>query len=177
MNITALGDAAHTVPGTGGMVRRHQTKVGHEVGCGGKARRVANGRRQAGAGDRIQTAQRTQVLHQWEQRPGRDLRAQIAINTIPPLFTQTYRLNAFLQHDLLRWLSKILVGQPSSMRLGPSLPAVGIDPLVTEKKSTQLLTSGAHRPHRRQTATDTSLVTTNHGFAVYDNPSYGFLMG
>jgi hypothetical protein len=70
------------------------------------------------------------------------------------LFTQTDRLNTFLQHDLLRRLSKTLVGHPSSMRLGPSLPAVGIDPLVTEKKCTQLLTSGAHRPHRRQTDTD-----------------------
>src|SRR3984885_4074188 len=121
------------------MFRWHQADIGHEVGCRGKARRVTDRRRQAGAGDRIQTAQRTQVLHQWEQRPGRDLRAQIAINTIPPLFTQTYRLNAFLQHDLLRWLSKTLVGQPSSMRLGPSLPAAAIDPLVTEKKCTQLL--------------------------------------
>jgi hypothetical protein len=33
MNITALGDAAHTASGTGGMFRRHQTKLGHEVGC------------------------------------------------------------------------------------------------------------------------------------------------
>ena len=40
------------------------------------------------------------------------------------------------------------------MRFGPSLPAIGIDPLVTEKKCTQLLTGGAHRPYRRQTSTD-----------------------
>ena len=51
----------------------------------------------------------------------------------------------------LRWLSKTLVGQPSSMRVGPSLPAVAIDPLVTQQKCTQLLTSRAHRPYRRQT--------------------------
>src|SRR5271157_747512 len=119
MNITALGYGAHATLGAGGMFRWHQAEVGHEVGCRGEARRVANGRRQAGAGDRIQTAQRTQVLHQREQRPGRDLRAQKPINAIPPLFTQTHRLNTFLQHDLLRRLSKTLVGQPSSMRLGP----------------------------------------------------------
>jgi len=93
-------------------------------------------------------------FHQCEQRPGRDLRAQVAINTITPLLTQTHCLNTFLQHDLLRRLGKTLIGQPSSMRLCPGLPAVAIAPLVTEKESTQLLTDGAHRSDCRQTATD-----------------------
>src|ERR1035441_4130090 len=38
--------------------------------------------------------------------------------------------------------------------LGPSLPAIAIDALVTEKKCTQLLPGRAHRPHRRQTGAD-----------------------
>src|SRR5271157_878353 len=89
---------------------------------------------QTGAGNGIQTAQRTEVPHQCEQRPSRDLCAQIAVNTISPLFGQTHRLDTLLQHDLLRRLSEALLGQPPSMRLRPSLAAVGIDPFVTQQK-------------------------------------------
>src|SRR5271166_5881890 len=58
---------------------------------------------QTGAGDGIQTAQRTEVPHQCEQRPSRDLSAQIAVNTISPLFGQTHRLDTLLQHALNCW--------------------------------------------------------------------------
>jgi hypothetical protein len=36
-------------------------------------------------------------------------RAQISVNTIPPLFAQTHRPDILLQHDLLRGLSKVLI--------------------------------------------------------------------
>jgi hypothetical protein len=71
-----------------------------------------------------------------------------------PLFTQTHRLNTFLQHDLLRGVSNTLVGQASSMRLGPSLPAIGIDSLVTKQKRTQLPARGTHRAHGRLPGAD-----------------------
>src|SRR5271165_5499770 len=154
VNIARLGDGADAALGAGGMFRWHQADIGHEVGWRGKARRIANSRRQAGAGDRVQTAQGTQVPHQWEQRPGRDLRPQIAFKAVPPLFTQSHRLNTFPKHDLLRGLAKTLVGKPSSMRLGQRLPAIRKDPLVTQQKCTQLLTCRAHPPHRRQADTD-----------------------
>jgi hypothetical protein len=64
------------------------------------------GRRQAGTGDCVEATQRAQVLHQWVQRPSRDLRPQIAIKTVQPLFAQTHRLDTLLQHDLLRRMSK-----------------------------------------------------------------------
>jgi hypothetical protein len=54
----------------------------------------------------------------------------MAIDTIKSLFGQAHRFNAFLQHDLLRWLGEALIGQPAPMRLRPGAPAGGIGPLV-----------------------------------------------
>src|SRR3954453_3911800 len=85
----------------------------------------------ASASDHIQAAERTQVLHQRKQRPARDLRAQIVLNAVSPLFAQTYRLDAFLQHDLLCGLSKTLIGKPSAVRLCPGRLVAGVDPLMT----------------------------------------------
>jgi hypothetical protein len=70
-------------------------------------------------------------------------------NAISPLFDQPHRFDSLVQHALLRWMSKTLVGQPPSMRLRPSPPPFRIDPLVTQKKRTQLLAHDAHRPHGR----------------------------
>jgi hypothetical protein len=38
------------------------------------------------------------------------LHPQIGVNTISPLFAQTHRLDTLLQNDLLRRLSKGLIG-------------------------------------------------------------------
>jgi hypothetical protein len=100
------------------------------------AARLVPAKAGAGTGDHVQATERTQVLHQWEQRPGRDLLTQIAINTIAPLFAHTHGLDTFLQHDLLRRLRKGLIGKPPPVRLCPGCPVAGIDTLVTQQKRT-----------------------------------------
>src|SRR5271166_935139 len=45
VNVAGLGDGADAALRAGGMFRWHQAEIGHEVGCGRKARRVTNGRR------------------------------------------------------------------------------------------------------------------------------------
>jgi hypothetical protein len=90
----------------------HQAEIRHESGGGREACRIANRRRQASGNDHIHATQGAQVVHQWQQRPVGDLRTQISIDAINPLFGQAHRFNAFLQHDLLRWLGEALIGQP-----------------------------------------------------------------
>ena len=123
-------------------------------GGGRKARRIADRGRQPCGGNHIQTAQCAQVLHQRKQRPCRYLRPQVSVNTMPPLLTQKHRFDALLQHDLLRRLSKGLIGKPSPVRLCPARPVAGVNPLVTQQKCTQLLAGRPHRTHRRQTGAD-----------------------
>ena len=70
--MSPAGDGTNAATLAGGVFRRHQTKIGHEVGRR-EAWRVVKGGGDPGGRDHIHTAQRAQVSHQWEQRGG-DLR-------------------------------------------------------------------------------------------------------
>ena len=130
VDVTRLGDGADTALWPGGMFGWHQAEIGHEVGRCCEARWITNRCRHARAGNHVNTAQRTQVPHQREARPAGYLGTQIPIDTIKPVFGQAYRLDAFLQHDLLCWLAEALIGQPASVRLRPGSPARAVGPLV-----------------------------------------------
>ena len=92
----ALGLDPRDAPAlAGGVLRRHQAEIRHEVGGGREACGIANRRRQASGNDHVHATQGAQVLHQRQQRPAGDLRTQMPIDAIKSLFGQAHRFDAF----------------------------------------------------------------------------------
>ncbi len=66
-------------------------------------------------------------------QPG-DLRPQVSIDAITPLFGQAHCFDAFFQHDLLRRPIESLIGQPAPMRLRPGRPSLGMTRTVASAR-------------------------------------------
>ena len=66
----------------------------------------------------------------------------MSVDAITPMFGQTHRFDAFLQHDLLCRLLEPLIRQPAPVRLRPSAPAARIAPLVTQQDSLRAESKG-----------------------------------
>ena len=113
--------ASHHIAGRA--LRRHQSEKRHQLSRRIEPAHIADFRGEGDGDQERGTAHRLIRRNHWRHGPTRYDECQLLFQAMQPLRSVLDRVNAFLEHDLLRCMLERLPGEPTPMRQRPMTAA------------------------------------------------------
>jgi hypothetical protein len=142
-------DAALATYGAAGALGRNKTEIRHELAGIGEAADVAEFGDQCRRRDKSHSAQRLQGAHHWGERPIRQRRLDMGLQTIASRRRRLDGCNAIFQDDMMRRLLESQSGHPPAMHQRPCWSMIAMT--MTQQEAGELLTSLTQTATSRQT--------------------------